>query len=109
LPDTRLDLRRRLLLAGSAPLGFAFVLCVVLARYASARALGKFFYWFYDYNVEVYMQPYQATPFRSEFDGFFAREHWILLAVALALVASIAGRLGAIGRARFADALVCSR
>ncbi len=48
--------------------GFVAPALIIVARYAVAGELSTFWYWFYTYNAEVYMDPFRETPFKEAFD-----------------------------------------
>jgi hypothetical protein len=62
--------------------GFAAPIAIVLARYALARELGTFWYWFYTYNAKIYMAPYRDVPFRDSLRGFLFAQPWFYFVVA---------------------------
>jgi len=80
--DAQIDApaRRRMLLALAG--GFFLPIVVVLARYAIAGELRTFWYWFYTYNVDVYMEPFRASPPATELNQFLRQQPWLSLLIA---------------------------
>jgi hypothetical protein len=64
--------------------GFAAPLAIVLCRYAFAGALETFFYYFFEYNRDVYMAPLRGVLGLELFEFWFA-QNLPLIAVAAAL------------------------
>ncbi len=79
-------------------LGFAVPLGLVLGRYAAAGELGTFFYWFYGYNVEIYMRPYAEQSTNAVVTDWITRESLPVIAVVLVLVWSLAKALAPLAR-----------
>lgn len=68
--------RQRWELMAALAAGFVFPLVVVVIRYAASGALGAFWYWYYRYNAEIYMDPFKDVPFLREFNTFLRKEPW---------------------------------
>ncbi|MBX3125840.1 MAG: hypothetical protein KF718_03960 [Polyangiaceae bacterium] len=71
-------------------LGFAIPGLAIVLRYWRVGELHTFWYWFYTYNADVYMQPFADAPFREVFGTYVRANPWpfgiVCGAVALGLV-----------------------
>lgn len=86
------------LLALALVLGFALPFVVVVLRYALAKNLGTFWYWYYVYNAEVYMAPHRNDSLRTAFDPLFDHRNFAMLALAIAVVSAVCSRIAAFGK-----------
>ncbi len=102
--ERRTKLRLALALCG----GFALPVALTLARYLAAGELATFWYWYYRYNAEVYMAPFRGFKAKTALDMLPAREHWPLLILVVAMVASFTAWLAGAGQ-RTHDALSRAR
>lgn len=89
-----LAVERRLLIPFA--LGFATPLVLTFGRYLIAGQLGTFWYWFYGYNAQVYMSPYEHVPLAYSFQAYLRNQSWQFLFLALPIGAGIARYVGAV-------------
>jgi 4-amino-4-deoxy-L-arabinose transferase-like glycosyltransferase len=90
---------RRLTIA--APLvGWLVPFVIVLLRYALSGELSTFFYWYVQYNAEVYLGPYTWGPARLELSTWLWREPWAFLGAALILLPAVARVVAMLGAFR---------
>lgn len=62
--------------------GLVAPVALVLARYAIARQLGAFWYWFVVYNKDVYMAPYRGDSLVSAIATWAAGSPWTFFVIA---------------------------
>jgi len=51
---------------------------VVVLRYAASGALGTFWYWYYEYNADIYMLPYRNTKLLDVLGVFVNENQWVV-------------------------------
>ena len=61
--------------------GFFAPILIIVLRYALAGELRTFWYWFYTYNVRVYMAPYAGHAIGVELNQFFRDWPWTMLLI----------------------------
>lgn len=78
--------RERWLVSAAFLAGCVLPCLVVLVRYAIARELGTFWYWFYTYNAEIYAKVSPDTSYKKGFD-IWMREHTWMVALTMLIAA----------------------
>ncbi|HVZ35844.1 MAG TPA: hypothetical protein VG963_25630, partial [Polyangiaceae bacterium] len=71
--------------------GWALPTIVVVLVYAIAGELGTFYYWFYRYNVDVYMAPFHDTPVPRTLYHWLSDNGYLTFS-AMVLLSAVAGR-----------------
>jgi hypothetical protein len=90
--------RRKVAALLAFALGFALPITIVLVRYALARELGTFWYWYYEYNAHVYMRPFQGARLKDQLAMLPNRDHWLLLMVGVTTAALLSRAFASFGK-----------
>jgi hypothetical protein len=82
-------MERRWTLLAALGGGFFVPAAIIVGRYAIAGELGTFWYWFYTYNAQIYMEPFRNTPYTEELGHFIRRQPWVSGAIAILCASSL--------------------